>query len=48
MFSVYMQEVNFFKKSDHFQFILLTFLFRATSLNKKLQLHNLWSCALLW
>jgi len=42
-----MQEVNL-KKNYNFQFILLMFLFRAPSLCRKLQLHDLWICALVW
>ena len=47
MFSAYMQEVNL-KKFYNFQFILLTFLFRAPRLHRKFQLQDLWSCALSW
>ena len=36
------------KKIYSFQFILLTLLFQATSLHRKFQLQDLWSCALAW
>jgi hypothetical protein len=42
-----MQEVNF-KNIYNFQFILLTFPFRAQSLHRKFQLQYLWICALAW
>ena len=45
IFNAYMQEVNLFY---NFQFILLTFLFRARCINRKFQLQDLWSCALAW
>ena len=44
IFNAYMQEVNL--KFYNFQFILLTFLFRARCINRKFQLQDLWSCAL--
>jgi len=46
IFNAYMQEVNL--KFYNFQFILLTFLFRARCINRKFQLQDLWSCALAW
>ena len=39
---------NLILKNYSFQFILLPFLFRATSLCRKLQLQDLWNCALAW
>jgi len=42
-----MKEVNF-KKNYNFLFILLTFLFRAPSLQRIFQLQHLWVCALVW
>jgi hypothetical protein len=45
MFSAYILEVNL-KKNYNFQFILLTFLFRAPRFCRKFQLQGLWSCAL--
>jgi hypothetical protein len=35
------------KKMYNFQFILLTFLFWAPSVQRKFQLQDLWSCALI-
>jgi hypothetical protein len=46
IFNAYMQKVNL--KFYNFQFILLTFLFRARCLNRKFHLQDLWSCALAW